>query len=227
MSNGYAKYLDPVQYLKGVGPKRAAVLNTVGVETAIDLLRYFPRRWLDRSSIKPFTDLIEGDEVTAVGRVATHGVLKGRRTVFEVLLSDGDGYLTLTWFKGHQYLKNKFKRDDLLAVSGTVTHFNGPQLIHPEFEFLASEDDTGELVHSGGIIPLYPSTAELKTMGLESRRFRQIIKTALANYAPSIDDYLPDRLLKDNGLLPLKDAIAGIHFPENQDQLKMAAVDFR
>ncbi len=222
MSNGYAKYLDPVQYLKGVGPKRAAVLNTVGVETAIDLLRYFPRRWLDRSSIKPFTDLIGGDEVTAVGRVATHGVLKGRRTVFEVLLSDGDGYLTLTWFKGHQYLKNKFKRDDLLAVSGTVTHFNGPQLIHPEFEFLASEDDTGELVHSGGIIPLYPSTAELKTMGLESRRFRQIIKTALTRYAPSIDDYLPDQLLDDNGLLPLREAIAGIHFPEDQSQLKMA-----
>ena len=222
MPSRSVSYLDPVQYVKGVGPRRAEVLESAGIHTAIDLLRYYPRRWLDRSTVKPFSELREGDKVTSIGKVVSHGILKGRRRIFEVLLSDGDSYLTLTWFKGHRYLEKRFKRDDVLAVSGTVTHFNGPQLIHPEFEFLSDEDDIDNLTHSGRIIPLYPSTAELKACGLDSRRFRTIIRNALDKYASDIEDYLPVKLVKELRLMPLDRSIGEIHFPESGAMMEAA-----
>jgi len=206
---------DPVQFVKGVGPKRAEWLKGVGVETVFDLLRYFPRRWLDRSDIKPFEALQEGEKISTIGRVVSHGVLKGRRTIFEVLLSDGESYLTLTWFKGYQYLQKKFKRDDLLAVSGTVTSFNGPQIIHPEFEYLDDPDSTDKLIHSGRIIPLYPSTAELKGRNLDSRGFRRVIRNAIEKFLPTVDDYLPESIIADNNLMPLREALERIHYPDS------------
>jgi ATP-dependent DNA helicase RecG len=220
----HVPYLDSVQFIKGVGPKRAEVLADNGIRSVIDLLKYFPRKWLDRTKIKPFSQLREGDEVTAIGRVVSHGVLKGRRarSVFEVLLSDGDSHLTLTWFRGHTYLKDRFKRDDMLAVSGTVTNFNGPQLIHPEFEFVESETDTENLVHSGGLIPLYPSNSELRNAGLDSRQFRRIISTAILKYVGSIDDYLPASLVSDLSLESLNDALSDIHFPKDSATLESA-----
>lgn len=213
---------DPVQYVKGVGPKRAEWLKNVGVETVFDLLRYFPRRWLDRSDIKPFEALQEGEKISTIGRVVSHGVLKGRRTIFEVLLSDGEGYLTLTWFKGYQYLQKKFKRDDMLAVSGTVTSFNGPQIIHPEFEILDDPESTDKLLHSGRIIPLYPSTAELKGRGLDSRGFRRVIRNAIERFLPSVDDYLPQSIIADNDLMPLRKALERIHYPDSEEELAAA-----
>jgi len=222
MSETRRPYLTPVQYVKGVGPKRSEALKKSGIETVIDLLRHFPRKWLDRTNIKPFRELTEGEKVSAIGRVVSHGILKGRRTVYEVLLSDGDDYLTLTWFQGIRYLRNAFKRDDTLAVSGTVSFFNGPQMIHPEFEFLGEEDTTENLIHSGRIIPLYPSTAELKQYALDSRGFRKIMKTAIENHLPGIVDYLPERLVAENRLLPLAEALRKIHFPESDSDLKAA-----
>ena len=223
MSERRASYLDPVQFVKGVGPKRAEALKSFGIETVIDLLSHFPRKWLDRSNIVPFCKLTEGDKVSTIGRVVSHGVLKGRRsTVYEVLLSDGEDYLTLTWFQGIRYLKRAFKRDDILAVTGTVTSFRGPQIIHPEYESLGEEDNTEDLIHSGRIIPLYPSTAELTRFGFDSRGFRRVITAAIENHLPSVVDYLPDRLIAENGLMPLGEALQRIHFPESESDRKAA-----
>jgi ATP-dependent DNA helicase RecG len=213
---------DSVQFVKGVGPRRAELLNTVGIETVFDLLRYFPRRWLDRSDIKPFNALQEGEQVSTIGTVVSHGMLKGRRSVFEVLLSDGNSYLTLTWFKGFQYLKKRFKRGDVLAVSGSVSFFNGPQLIHPEFENLDDPESTDKLIHSGRIIPLYPSTAELKGHGLDSRGLRRIIRNAIDKYVPVIEDYLPESLIIQNRLMALRDALKAIHYPDSDQNLNLA-----
>lgn len=188
----------------------------------MDLLRYFPRKWLDRTTIKPFSQLVEGDKVSTIGKVVSHGLLKGRRSVYEVMLSDGDDYLTLTWFQGHRYLSKLFKRDDILAVSGRITHFNGPQIVHPEYEFLGEEDDVTDLIHTGRIIPLYPSTADLKRFGLDSRGFRRIIRTAIENHLANVSDYLPRSLMNENRLMPLPDALRQIHFPDNSSKLDIA-----
>ena len=222
MSKQRLSYLDSVQFVKGVWSKRAKALQKAGIETVIDLLRYYPRKWLDRSNIKRFAELREGEKVSAIGRVVSFGVLRGRRKVFEVLLSDGEAYLTLTWFHGIQYIQKKFKRDDVLAVSGTVSSFNGPQLIHPDFEFLEEGDDVRDLIHSGRIIPLYSSSTELKRFSFDSRGFRRVMKAAIESCADSIIDYLPTRIIVENNLLPLQEALRKIHFPDSMEELRAA-----
>ena len=217
------RQVTPVQYLKGVGPRRARALEKSGIRNIPELLRYYPRRYIDRSDVRKFSDLREGETVTCIGRVVSQGLLKGRRSrVFEVLLSDGDDYLTLTWFQGFRFLRNRFKRDDMIAASGTVTMFNGPQIVHPEFEFFDEEDNLDTLTHSGRIIPLYPSNALLKSVGLESRRFRRIIRTAIENNLGETDDYVPERLREELSLPPLDYATRNIHFPEDADSLENA-----
>ncbi|MCK4271232.1 hypothetical protein KAX22_01190, partial [bacterium] len=93
-----------VQYLKGVGPRRAALLKAVGVETVEDLLSYIPRRYLDRSSVTPIAKLKSNDQATVVGKVETFGFQKGKTPRFVVILSDESGFLNCIWFHGLEYL---------------------------------------------------------------------------------------------------------------------------
>ena len=86
-----------VQFVKGVGPKRAEVLHTIGVRTVADLLYHFPRRYLDRSRLSRIADLQVGQEVTVVGKVVTHGLLRARKSFYEVLIADESGNLPLVW----------------------------------------------------------------------------------------------------------------------------------
>jgi ATP-dependent DNA helicase RecG len=213
---------DPVQFVKGVGPRRAEALKAEGIQTIFDLLRYYPRRWLDRSTISPFSELRTGEKATTIGTVVSHGLLKGRRPVYEVLLSDGKDTLTLTWFQGHHYLARAFKRGDMLAVSGAVTYFNGPQITHPEYEFLDEDADTQNLLHSGRIIPLYPSTSGLKGAGIDSRQLRRIVRGLLDSYLHLVGDYLPKFVAEEMKLMPLNQALKQVHFPENETDLESA-----
>ncbi len=215
--------VTPIQYLKGVGPKRAKELEKIGIRNVPEILRYFPRRYIDRSDIRKFSDLREGETVTCIGKVVSQGLLKGRRSrVFEVLLSDGNDYLTLTWFQGFRFLRDRFKRDDLIAASGTVKIYNGPQIVHPEFEFFDEEENLEDLTHAGRIIPLYPSSSALKSVGLESRRFRRIIRTAIDEHLGEVDDFLPDKLRQELNLISLPEATKNIHFPAGDDALERA-----
>ena len=102
-------------------------------------------------------------------------------------------------------------------VSGTVTLYQGKQMTHPEFEILSGEDD--ELIHTGRVVPLYPSTAELKKIHLDSRGLRRIIKFALNHVAASIPEVLPSSVRSSNQLLSRASALQNIHFPET---MKMA-----
>ena len=133
-----------VKYVKGVGPKRAEALATVGVNTALDLLYYFPRKYLDRSRIFKIKDarsaLLVPDEVTFVGRIKSVQIAgRGRKFLF-VKLSDETGTMRCVWFNGAQYFINIFKEGELIAFSGKVTTCDEqPCLIHPEYDHLEDE----------------------------------------------------------------------------------------
>ena len=210
----------PVQYLKGVGPRRAALFKSVGVETVEDLLYYIPRRYLDRSTVTPISQLKPQQSATVIGRVETAGFQRGRRRRFTVILSDRTGFLNCTWFHGLEYLPRRFQAGDTIAVSGTVTLFQGKQMTHPEFEILSGEDD--ELVHTGRVVPLYPSTAELKKAHMDSRGLRRIIKPALDRLRNSIPEVLPPTVRSSNRLMSRGEALENIHFPEDLDRATAA-----
>ncbi|UCD95053.1 MAG: ATP-dependent DNA helicase RecG [Candidatus Zixiibacteriota bacterium] len=209
-----------VQYLKGVGPRRAAALGLAGIKTVDDLLHYLPRRYLDRSMIVPIGSLQANMQATIIGMVLGKGILKGRRQRLEVVIGDDSGYIALIWFAGYRYLEGYFKKGDLFSVTGTVTYFQQRQIVHPEVERI--EDEAAQLIHTGRIVPVYPSTAGLKKAGITGRILRQMVSRALDAVEAGIPDFLPDSYLTEHCLKTLSRAMRLIHYPEKMDDAEAA-----
>lgn len=222
-----------VKYVKGVGPKRSEALASVGVKTALDLFYYFPRKYLDRSRILKIRDarsaLLTPDEVTFVGRIQSIYTTRGARRFLFVKLADETGSLRCVWFNGVQYFARVFQEGELIAFSGKVTVYQDqPCLIHPDYDHLEDESDE-EFLHTGGIIPVYPSTDALKRVGLDSRGLRRTVRKLIE----SLDEYelpadaLPKEVLSVNSLLNLRDALILIHFPDDEKKLAFSLRRFK
>ncbi|MBD3299480.1 MAG: ATP-dependent DNA helicase RecG [candidate division Zixibacteria bacterium] len=207
----HPRWTESVQYVKGVGPKRAESLNELGIETMADLLMHLPRRYLDRSDMVPIAKLVPEQHVTVVGKVGMTGMLRGRMSRFEVVISDGTGELTLLWFKGWRYLEKVLKKGALIAVSGQVRYYHGLQMTHPDFEVL--EDwEAGNLTHTGRIVPVYPSGAEWSRAGLTPRSMRRLIKPLVTD-PDSFTDYLPSSIRDAEELPSLPWTLTNAHYP--------------
>lgn len=207
-----------VQYLKGIGEKRASRLQEVGVKTVLDLLYYFPRRYLDRSHITKIRDLREDMTATVVGAVQFCGIKMGRRRRFLLAVSDGTGYLSCVWFHRVDFWNRVFEIGETVAFSGKVGRFGEFQMVHPEYDKL-SENGENDFLNTGRIIPLYPSTEALGKVGLDSRGFRRVLKGALKDYASCLRETLPARVLKRQKLVGLREAIEQVHFPAARQAL--------
>ena len=207
----------PIQYIKSVGPKRAEALNNASIHTVNDLLHYYPRRYLDRSTVKSIKDIQINDKVTIIGNVEGCGERRTRKgELFQAVLSDGTGLTTLVWFNGVKYIKNSIKKGDRLAVHGKIEFYNGLQIVHPDYDKLDSDADP---LNTGAIIALYPLSAELKRAKLEHRSFRRIINS-IDSFILSVTDHLDESITKEEGLISLRKALNGIHFPKSNRDLK-------
>ncbi len=214
------KLHSPLQYVKGVGPKKAQFLNSIGIETVKDILFFFPRSYLDRTSVTDIAKLSPNTYVTIIGRVKSHGKLYGRKKRYEVILQDDSGAITLTWFHGIRYWEKLFKKDQVFACSGFVGSYFGIQMVHPDMERL--EDESDKMIHAGRIIPVYPQTAELSKAGLNSKMMRRITTFIFENLSDKIHDFLPDDVIKSTHLLPLDKALKTIHYPQNRDEVEQS-----
>lgn len=210
-----------VQFLKGIGEKRAGRLKEAGVETILDLLYYFPRRYLDRSHITKIKDLSENMTATVVGKIQFCGIKSGRRRRFVAVLHDGTGYLDCVWFNRAEYWNKIFEKGETLACSGKVGFFGNMQMVHPDFDRL-TEDGESDFLHTGRIIPLYPSSEALGKVGLDSRGFRKVLKSAVRNYSGELRETLPQAIIKRQDLLGFRLAMQNIHFPESKKTLLAA-----
>jgi ATP-dependent DNA helicase RecG len=208
----------PAQYVKGIGPKRSGLLKRAGIETAEDLLNYFPRRYLDRRNLTRIRDLKVGETVTVVGKVLSGEKRKGRSSRFVLLVEDGSGMLQCVWFRGLSYIANAFEAGETVAFSGKVTLYRGPQLVHPEYDKISEEGESNPL-HTGGIVPLYPSTETFFKSGLDSRGFRRILRGLLNEIKTNIPETLSSPVIEKNQLMGLSEAYDNIHFPKNWDDL--------
>jgi len=207
-----------IDKLSGVGSRRAAVLREAGVNTIGDLLARIPRRHLDRSRIVAIEEAPAGEEVTLIAEVRIVKVAppfrRGSRSPpHSVDVADDTGTLRCVWFQGGRY--HTFEPGDVIALSGRIEVFRGQrQISHPEYEFV-SDDGDGELLHTGGVIPLYGSTADLKERGLRSRGFRRLVAEALKVCASHLRTQLPTGGESRHGLMSLADALREVHFPED------------
>ncbi len=195
------------RFIKGVGPNRLKILNRLGIFTISDLIHYFPRRYEDRSQIKPISRVKAGDLETIKGEVLTMGVhrTKKKLSIFELAVGDGTGIIYATWFN-QPYMKKRFKKGNWVILSGKVERYKKLQLLPIDYEIIPSPGSP--TVHTGRIVPIYPLTQDLN-----QRAIRTIIKNALDGYSKYLADKLPITLRKNHNLPDLKTALRNIHFP--------------
>ncbi len=210
---------DPITKLNQVSTKRGEVLIANKISTLKDLLYYFPRKHLDRSNITKIKDIEAGNKYNIVGRVETCGERKTRyKKLYQVIVSDGTGLLTLTWFNSSTYIKKLVKKDDQIAIHGKVDWYNGFSINHPEFDIL---DHQSNPMNTGAIIPIYPLSIEFKKVGIEQRLIRKLM-IQIIDGVTDFDDVFSDDFLVSNALVNIKDALSQLHFPSSSDNLSSA-----
>jgi len=215
-SPGIERLFADVQFLKGVGPRKAEILAENGIKTIFDLFLYTPRKYLDRSQITPMSAIDDGKYVTVMGTVTASGVVRGARgNRYVTIIEDKTGFVQLVWFRNVRFMEGVFKEGDIVLASGRINSFGGLSLAHPEFEIIDTIDE--EPIHAGRIIPVYPENMALKKTGLTSRSIRRIIKPALDSLAEQQCETLPEDRRREYGLIDLTRAIRQVHFPDTLD----------
>ena len=208
----------PIQYIKGVGPRRAQVLESLNIYTIKDLLYYFPRKYLDRTSIHLIGSIKTDMEVNIVGRVKSVNLRKMKRGSFlTATLADHTGSVRLMWFNGSDYIYQSLKAGDLIAVHGKVADYKGNvQIVHPEYDKLNANEIS---LSTGFVIPVYPLTEDLKKSGLDNRNLRKIIYLALDSLS-EIEDHFDKKQQEDFKVCSLDSALRNIHFTTSIDKLE-------
>ncbi len=209
----------PTSSVKGIGPSKYGALYKAGILTINDLINYYPRKYLDRTSITPISQIKNKTHVNIVGRIQSSGMVQGRkRQFYKAMLSDKSGVVVLTWFRGARYIGQSINIGDILAVSGKAEFYNGMQIVHPEYDKLNQDDDP---LNSGIITPLYSTTEDLKKSKVDSRFLRKTMSNLLKSL-----EYVPDFFGKDfrndQKLISMNEALRQIHFPSNELNLKRA-----
>ncbi len=223
-----------IQYLSGVGPKRAALLRSeLGVETFGDLLRIFPFRYIDRTSITPIRDVrgdlayvqIQGTVVssTLIGPGGSTQMAKGGPVEIRaakrlsVIVDDGTGRMEMVFFKGIKWNHERLKPGNAFLFFGKPSEFNGRlNIVHPEID----NPVAGGTEARGTLTGVYPSTEKLKNGGITGKVMCKLQSAALAMCLPEIKETLPDYILKENALVPLTYALRNIHFPADHYALE-------
>ncbi|MEK6651341.1 MAG: ATP-dependent DNA helicase RecG [Nitrospirota bacterium] len=202
-----------IQYIKGVGPRRAKLLNNLGIKTADDALYYLPYRYEDRKNIKKISNLSYGQLETVIGKVIAAEVIKLPRSnlkLFELTVSDGSGLVKGKWFN-QPFMKKNFEAGQEVILSGVVKRNPyrgiGFEFDNPEYEFVT--DDINDFIHTSRIVPVYRTTA-----GLSVRQFRTIMFNLIDICIKEVSDTMPKEILERNDLPELKESILNSHFPE-------------
>jgi ATP-dependent DNA helicase RecG len=202
----------PVQYVKGVGPARARLLERLGIKTIYDMLFFFPWRYEDRKNITKICDLRYGQNGTAVGEVISADIIttpRKRMKIFELTVSDGTGSLKSKWFN-QPYLKKYFKKGQKVILNGAVKGNPyagmGIEMENPDFELIGGEDT---LVHASRIVPVYKATE-----GISPKQLRTLMFNTVQSYSYLLKEYLPEDVMKRNNLKSLQWSVRETHFPE-------------
>ncbi len=205
-----------IERLPGVGERRAEPLRKAGVKTYGDLLRYYPRRYLDRSTVTPIRDITEAGQYTVVGTVTSKGMIPGRggRSRFELRVTDeSGGTLKCVWFRGANWIHRLYNRGDLYAFHGKAEKFGSQfSMAHPESDKL---DDASAALTTGRIVPLYPGGAALEKVGVNSRTLRKLIYRLFKEHGLAIPEVLPASVRERYGLMDGNVALRAVHFPRD------------
>ena len=216
---------NPVKYLRGVGPHRAAALEERGIATVGDLLGYLPFRYEDRIRFTRIAEIVPGQTHTILAEVASGGgstvrFARGRNAVFHVAVRDGSGMLHARFFHGG-YLQGRLKEGQRLVLHGKADR--DPyrparlEMVNPQIEMLGGSDGTAaDSTEVGRIVPIYEAMG-----GISSRMLRRIIYGVLINFEGNVPDPLPSELLDRYHFPTRREALLYAHFPPKDESVEL------
>jgi ATP-dependent DNA helicase RecG len=218
----YAKRMlrldSDVQYVKGVGPRRSALLGSRGIRTLEDLLLHIPKTYQDRANFISLSSLRIGQDAAVHARVYRSRVIQTRTRgrILDVILTDGSSFAHAKWFHGGYLQTREFNAGREVVLFGRVDFDRRESkfvFFNPEFELLEDGDQSASL-DIGRYVPVHEEVA-----GITSRQLRRIIAGALSDLANEIDDPLPPDIRKAHGFPDIRTSLQRIHFPEAEDDL--------
>ncbi|MGQ9563191.1 MAG: ATP-dependent DNA helicase RecG [Thermogutta sp.] len=205
---------QPIQFVKGVGPRRAAILAKLGIETVADALFFFPRSYEDCSDLRNISQLEAGKIQTVIGTVeeVESRTLRGGQTVVGVLIAGEGGYLRAVWFQ-QPYRRDYFREGQRVMVAGKPRR-NGLiwEMTHPRVVFLGGDEEP-----KLSPIPIYPLTE-----GIQQWEMRRLIERVVSQYSGYLQEVIPEKILFEQRLMGIQDAVQQIHFPSEHDRLHAA-----
>lgn len=206
-----------IQFLPGVGPKRAELLRKeLGLFTFHDLIRFYPFRYIDRSSIQKIASLTPDLAFVQVqARVVSRTEVPHKRLT--VVVEDDTGRMEMVFFKGLKWNSERLQPGSTFVFFGKPQVFNGKiNIVHPEI------DPPQEPGSQGTLTGVYNSTEKLRNAGITGKVMCRLQSAALNACLPEIEETLPDYVLKERGLVPLRYALLNIHFPKDNYALQKA-----
>ena len=237
-----------IQFLPGVGPKRAELLKKeLGVGTVGELLRFYPFRYIDKSSIVRIADArpdmaylqmrarvlrveLFGNSSAAVADPDPSASAKENAVKFNTIkrmsvwIGDGSGEMEMVFFKGIKWMHEKLKPGSEWIFFGKPTSFNGRiNMVHPEVDAPQAGQNSASgnsAADNGSMTGVYASTEKLKNSGVTGKVINKIMAAAIERGLPAMEETLPEYIMKQAGLVPLHFAIRNIHLPKDMNSLE-------
>lgn len=214
-----------VQFLKGVGPKRAKSFTRLGIHTVADLIKHVPHRYEYEYGLTPIGSLVQDQLITTQGEIASiRFIPRGRKPRFEATIEDNTGHIHLVWFHG-LHLRGTLRPGMIITVTGkTAINYGFLQMINPKWTLQSENpDDRNPANHSDSITkkdryrPIYPATEEIN-----SNQIDHIIQNIIKDVIPLIEDHFTLQYCKKHELLPLAEAYKVIHSPISESDVAEA-----
>ncbi len=210
-----------IKKISQIGPKYQKRLEKLGIKTVRDLLFHFPHRYEDFSNISSISEIKPNKNVCIKGKIKeikNTRTWKKRMVITEAIVQDKTAPLKVIWFN-QPYLEKTLKEGTTVCLAGKISlRKDGIYLNNPIYEKIFEKE---KLIHTGRIIPVYPATE-----GLSSRWLRYIIKPLIDEFKEKIQDPLPEEQRKKHNLIPVREALVQIHFPNSLKKAKKAQERF-
>lgn len=234
--------LIELQYIKGVGPTRAEALMSAGFKSIYDLIKYYPKSYIDRKLIPNIkslkksiltqvdffeqTDLCDipiSQDVSIIAKIVSKKINTfTRKSMTKIVVSDGTDNCHINFWSNAKWFYKLYFEGEILLISGIpeIDKNNILVFTHPEIEKIDQEDEN--LFNKGFILPKYKVSEQLSKSKISQKILRKIIKNCFDHYIIEIKDTLPQELLEQNNLLTLENATYNLHFPEDRSILELA-----
>lgn len=237
--------ISQIQFLKGIGPKKALALKSEGIETYYDLIRFFPTSYIIRNSNNSIVNLatklkseqnITFQEINLqsvnihsqnqiIGKVVSKKIieLNSKRKLLKLIISDGSSInAEVVFFNKVQLFDKIYEIGQILYITGTATSdkFAPVKFVHPQIEII--EDEEIELYQQGGIVPKYRLPEIFQKNSINQNLLRNAINLIFEKKLLTINENLPEYIIKQNNLLPINQAFRKLHFPNSLQNLEKA-----